>query len=471
MEVGDRSLRSDIELLAAYGIIDGPITTWPISQAQFARLSDNSSMAEQPANVQLAARRVMDALAHGRASSGWHAEAALRTTETPNVVRDFGDSARNQADEAVGISWGGSTVDAAIRIGDQSRFDGSQTSLALDGSYVSALLGDWQVYAGWVEKWYGPGWTSSLTLSNNARPFPKIGIARNGTQPFESPWLHWLGPWHVDTFVGLLDGPRIIHNTALAGLRITLEPVHQLEVGLTRTTEWCGSEMKCDPISAAFHVDNSTNNANSSNDEATFDAKYSRTFGTVVVSPYVQLMNEDTGPIVHSCTSYLGGSSLTGPLGTNGAQWRMTMEYTDTVARLNMFDLGKKSYGCAYNNYQYVDGMRYRDRTLGFSLDSDSRLFSFVDLITDSAGRSYRVAYYRADINDAALASPPGGYAIGAPQNVVSAQPVLINEIEAGIGIPFRGILLDLSVRHEDAQPFPGSGSKTSGELDLSYRF
>ena len=42
----------------------------------------------------------------------------------------------------------------------------------------------------------------------------------------------------------------------------------------------------------------------------------------------------------------------------------------------NIFSFGNVYHGYAYNNYDYPDGMRYRGRTLGFSLDSDSRLAS-----------------------------------------------------------------------------------------------
>jgi hypothetical protein len=471
LEAGDRTLRSDIEILATRGLIDAPMTTWPIPAGQLDRLSDTSLLEQQPTYVQLAAKRVLRRLIGEGQPEGLRPEADLRITSQPNVVHDFGAVARNEFDARAGVIWDEEHISAALKIGDQSHFNGNETKMAFDGSYLSLLYGNCQIYGGWVDQWYGPGWTSSLILSNNARPFPKIGVMRNSAQAFDSPWLSWLGPWQINSFVGLLDGARTITDTAFGSLRITFMPARNFEVGLTRTTEFCGKNQKCNPIVAAFHFNNSNTSANSTNDESAIDLRYSKDFGSLLVSPYAQLMNEDNGPFTHAATSYLAGASLAGPLGQGGAHWRMIVEYSDTVASLNAFDFGKKEYGAAYNNSQYVDGMRYRDRTLGFSLDSDSRLFSLVDLVTDSSGRSYRVTYYRANINDSQLASLSGGQASGTPYNSVSAHPVLINEVEFGLSIPFRLLTFDFAVRRQDAQVFPDPGGKTSADASVSYRF
>jgi hypothetical protein len=400
---------------------------------------------------------------------GLHPEATLRMTNNPDVVRSFEAAARNEVDARAGLIWDAPHISAGLRFGEQSRFNRHEARPAFDGTYLSFLAGNWQLYGGWVDQWYGPGWTSSLILSNNARPFPRIGIMRNNPKPFETPWLSWLGPWQVNTFFGLLDDPRVISHTAYGSLRISFEPLRRLEIGLTRTTQFCGSGQSCNPVTAAFHFNNSNNSTNSTNDEAAFDIKYQGSIGKLLVSPYVQLMNEDTGPFVHAYTSYLAGASLAGPLGQEGAQWRMTAEYADTVPALNAFDLGKKIYYAAYNNGQYVDGMRYRSRALGFSLDSDSRLLSLVDLITDSEGRRYRFAYYRADIN---IAPPQGAMTYGSSaNNPVSATPVVINELEAGLTVPFRTISFDIGVRYQDAQVDPSKHGRFSSEAGVEYRF
>ena len=42
LEVGDLALRSDVEILAARGLIDGPTTTWPLPHTIMLRLSASS---------------------------------------------------------------------------------------------------------------------------------------------------------------------------------------------------------------------------------------------------------------------------------------------------------------------------------------------------------------------------------------------------------------------------------------------
>jgi hypothetical protein len=477
IEVGDRAVRSDLEILAGRGLIDGLVTTWPIPAGQMSRLSDDVLLAREPEYVRLAARRVLAKLIGEGQPRGLVPEVALRGTNHPDTIRDFGALARDKISGGVGLVLDTDRLSAGLRVNSEPRLANSGSRAAFDGSYLSALAGNWQIYGGAVDQWYGPGWTSSLILSNNARPLPKIGIMRNDPHAFETPWLSWIGPWQFNTFLGLLDGPRIDSNTILGGLRITFEPVRGLEVGLTRTSEICGKHHKCDPLSE-FHVTNTISNPSPVNDEAAFDIKYNGAFKLLQISPYLQIMNESTGPIAHSDSSYLAGLTLSGPLGEDGARWRWTAEYGDTIATYNVFSFSSPIYGAAYNDYKYVDGMRYRGRTLGFSLDSDSRLFSAAWLFTSAQGWVYRLTYYRANVGTSQIADPAAAIAQGAHvypsdpylKNVVSAKPVQFDQVEAGISIPIGSFTIELDARGQDAQAYPETGGKMSGEIGLSYR-
>jgi len=472
LEVGDRTLRSDVELLAAHGLIDSLVTTWPIPAGQMSRLNNARMLAHQPAYVQAAAQRVLARLLTDGQPRGWGGEAGMRRTHEPDTIRDFGTQAREDTQAQAGLSYDGNRFAMALRVSNQPSKDrDGHDVVGLDGSYLTALVDNWQVYAGWVDQWYGPGWTSSLTLSNNARPVPKIGLMRNSPHAFESPWLSWIGPWQLNTFFGVLDGPRIDRNTLYLGVRLTVEPLRNLELGASRTSEVCGTHHQCSILKEEFHPYNSSSNPNPVNDQGTIDAKYTLLLGSMTVSPYAQIMNEDNGPFTHAAASYLAGTSVAGPFGQDGAHWRITAEYTDSVATLNWFDFGKKSYGAAYTDYKYFDGMRYRGRSLGFSLDSDSRLFSLAAALTTAGSWTYRLVYYRANINTPTLAAiqqagnPPYLY------NVVSARPAQFDQIEAGLSIPARNWLFDLSLRGQDARVYPEPGGSVSGEIGVGYRF
>jgi hypothetical protein len=471
LDAGDRGLRSDVEILAAHGLVDGLVTTWPIPRGQLLRgLADRERLARQPADVRRSAERVLAALARSD-EPGLRPLADLRLASHADDIRDFGAAARDEVDAAAGAGWNGGSASARLLVGEQSRYNGDRGHLRFDGSFVSARLDNWVVYGGLVDRWFGPGWTSSLILSNNARPFPKVGLMRNDPHAFETPWLSWIGPWQVDFMAGLLDGPRTDRNTGIGSLRLSFAPVHGLEIALARVTEFCGKHHPCQPLNAAFHVTNSPHSQNKTNDEASIELKYTALLGAVAVSPYVQFMNEDTGPFAHADTSYLAGTSLAGAWGGDGARWRLTAEFADSVPTENWLDFGKVVHGAAYNNAGYVDGFRYRDRTLGFSLDSDSRLFSLAGLLTDASGWTWRLVWYRALVSTpqvaAIQAATPGSYI----RNSVSAEPVRFNQGEAGVSIPWRGFSFELDLRAQDRQPYPMGGGRLAAEAGVRYGF
>lgn len=468
IEVGDRTIRNDVEVLQAYGLIEGPLTTWPVPAGELSSLADDPRLAEAPDFVRLSAQRVLARLLGEGQPQGWVKEAHLGLTNGPDLIRDFGDSARQRLNGEAGLIYDSEHISTGIRISSEPDDNERNTRVGFDGSYLDGLIGNWQLYGGWIDKWYGPGWTSSLTLSNNARPVPKVGLMRNSPHAFETKWLSWLGAWQFDTFVGVLDDSRKDRNTILAGVRGSFMPIEHLEVGITRLSMLCGENHPCNPITGELHVQNSQSNPSPVHDQGTVDIKYNIAKGSLQWSPYVQIMNRDNGPFVHAAASYLAGTSVGGPLGEGGGQWRMIAEYADTVATQNWFDFGKKQYGVTYNDYKYTDGNHYHGRTLGFSLDTDSRLFSLTDLFVDSTGRSYRFTYYRADINVA----PPGTTAPdGSPSNKISTQAAKIDQFELGFTQPWRVLQFNISVRAQDAQPYPEAGGKISGELDISYRF
>lgn len=471
-EVGDRSLRSDIEILHARGLIAGPITTWPIPVGYFEALQDEGRLTGQPEFVRMAAQRVLDKLGSGRHTGGLKAAGELRLASEPNLIRDFGDNARDEVDARAGLDYDGERFSANFRVGALTPLGNGDSGarFTLDGTYATALVGNWQLYGGYIDKWYGPGYASSLILSNNARPFPKIGITRNNSTAFETKWLSWLGRYQIDFFVGLLEeDSRDDRNTGVGSLRISIEPIDGLELTVTRVAQFCGGDNACKPFNAAFGINNTDKDRNASNDEGTFEIKYTYDFNVVSFSPYLQIMNEDTGPFTHSYESHMGGLSWAGPWDQNGASWRLVAEYTDSRATLDAFGFGNRVTGLAYNNDQYTDGFRYRGRTMGFSLDSDSTLFTVSGLMMMPNGWTYRAAFHNAHINTAELAA---AQAYGSfLKNTVSAQPVTVNQYEAGVTIPWQSFTFDLGVRYQDEQPFPDVGSQFNVEAGVQFRF
>src|SRR3984885_9371285 len=178
-EVGDVQLRSDIETLAMAGVIDNLTTEWPVPWTRILdRLSVSGALAGQPSWVVEAAERIRHEAAGQMAQDTSSFSADMDATNAPEVVRGFDALGRQDVQTQGTLSWNGDSTFIQLSAGVQShdRFD-SET-LLLDGTYIAKQIGGAVIYAGELTHWWGPGWISALSLSNNAHPIPQIGISR-----------------------------------------------------------------------------------------------------------------------------------------------------------------------------------------------------------------------------------------------------------------------------------------------------
>lgn len=468
-EPGDALLRNDIEILAAAGVIDNVTMQWPLPWSTImARINEDGALKGQPYYVRAAAERVSS---RARRDTHMHRpRAALQfdATNNPAVVRGFSATPIDRVQSRLSYEY--VTTQSAIKISLGTQAEGvDRQQVVLDDSYVATLAGPVIVYAGYKSHWWGPGWVSALSLSNNARPMPQVGFSRSNTSAFTNPWLSWLGPWQFDFFVGLMDGKRIDTNTIFVGTRAAFSPLEHLEIGISRITQLCGKHHKCNPLIDYINPINDDSHVNNGNDQLSFDFKYSDAFDSWAYETYVQLMNEDNNPLDHSGTSKVAGGSIWAPF--DWGVGRVTLEYADSRATANLWGGGRlvgnwSTVGFAYNNWSYPDGMRYRGRTLGFSLDSDSRLVSVLTSLVDNQARSLTLSYHRAMISTPELVARGGIWV-----NTVSSEPVTIDILEARFGIPVNlspfVAQLDLTARVQNDQPRPSRGA--TGAIEVSF--
>lgn len=460
-EVGDSQMRADVELLAGAGVVGDLTTHWPMPWTALTRdIRAFDNLDKQPQIVRGAAARLM-AEARDQTEGGFNGSFTLDITNRPSVVYGFDSLGRGEGQTQLSLGFNSGIWSARLSAGLFSDdFEKHTTKVALDGSYIAAKVGGALVYAGEVSHWWGPGWISALSLSNNARPMPQIGITRLNDTAFQWPVLRWLGPWQAEFFVGLLDGPRLARNTVYDGLRFTINPLPGLQIGVARTDMMCGTGHPCAPLHDYFSFNNDPSRVNNTNDEGLIDIKYSRTLAGVPMEIYGQVMNEDSSPITHSGTSHLAGASIYVPISA-GSPLRLTVEFADSISTTDIFGNGHL-YGFSYTNGLYPDGMHYRGRTIGFSLDTDSRLLSLQGAWTDSGGRFYELSFHHANISDV---NSPGS-------SVVSpVAPASINMGEARVTLPFQAFMLDLAARYQDDQPRPRTGGLASVEAALRLNF
>lgn len=128
---------------------------------------------------------------------------------------------------------------------DQGRF--------LD-TYVAMKLSGWQISYGNQSLWWGPSQGGPLMFSNNAAPLRMFRV--NRVTPFTLPsFLSILGPIRLEAFVGQFSGYEFVltptgllgqygeslnPQPTMHGERISFKPTENLEIGISRTTDYGG---------------------------------------------------------------------------------------------------------------------------------------------------------------------------------------------------------------------------------------
>ncbi|MFZ4690725.1 MAG: capsule assembly Wzi family protein, partial [Polymorphobacter sp.] len=428
-EVGDRQLRQDVDLLHAAGLIEGPVDSWPLPWAQIdAGLNKAHDGRELDPYLKSAVNRLdrLGDLAAQRVAL----DVRISGTNQVSVARDFGTLARGQFDGSGRVEFNSDTVSVALGAGLRSGNgqQGDNTYYHFEPSQVAIRLGNWALYGGYTEQWFGPGHDGALLWSNSARPIPKIGLKRLNPDPVNFPVLRWLGPMQFEIFGGLLDGPRAdFRNILTFGTRLSFAPARGLQIGLNRAQMLCGDGRPCglkQIVNSFIGIGNSDNpttgdpNAffnQAGNQIAGFDISYVQRFGPVSAKFYAEAEAEDFDNVILEQFTRMIGTTVSGPLGKRGASWVATLEYSDTYA-VSLFNGtplegvtgGETRYpGSAYNNSLYTDGFTYRGRPIGYWTDGDSRNLSFSAAVTDTRNRRWYGSVRSVHINVTDLGNPP----------------------------------------------------------------
>jgi len=396
---GDTLLRSDIQLLADSGVLRVPITTWPLSWSNIDAAVDNASIADLDSVVAQALQRIRDRLRVERRTGSAGIEGWLAASSEPRVIRNFENTPREKGEIGARMAWMGQRFAAKIETRTISN-PSDQDSFRLDGSYVGMAVGNWMLSLGYPEQWWGPGWDGSLILSTNARPAPQISINRNLSTPFESRWLRWVGQWSLTSFMSQLDDNRFIEDAMLFGLRVTATPLSGLEIGLSRSAQWCGAGRPCDAEAFSNLLlgrDNVGVNVakgqEPGNQLGGMDLRWASPVGHLPYAVYLQWIGEDSrqgGPQIGSWLRQLG-VEFWGKGPGRGWQHRTHAEVADTMCREGGIGFGGAKPHCAYSHYIYQTGYRYRERPIGHGIDGDRLSYSVGSTLLDSRGNSLSV--------------------------------------------------------------------------------
>jgi hypothetical protein len=449
LQPGDEALRSDIQLLADAAIIRGPVTTWPLSWPDLARdvtAASEAGLDEPTAAALLRVRRLARA-----ASSGGFAGAGIRVSAAhePAELRGFADSPREEGDLALRASW--LSDHAALNLQGSVVVDSDdEKRFRPDGSYLGLNVGNFMISAGYMERWWGPGWEGSLILSTNARPIPSITIERNYTDPFKTKLLSWIGPWRASIALGRAEAAELlVPNARILAARVNFKPKPWLEFGLTRTAQWCGGDRQCDWGTFSNMLLGRDNQADDQpgNQMAGYDMRMRSPWKALPLAFYAQWIGEDEAGGLPS--KFLGQYGLESWFSTGLGGLRVRAEYSDTACN---FSRETPEFNCAYRNSVYPQGYAYRGRVMGHSMDNDSRMFSVNGILTRPSGEVLSVTLRTAELNRD-----------GAGDHAISAVPRDLNNVEFRYSWGLGGGRISLGVGYDDPALSMGSRSRVHG--------
>ena len=240
IEANDPYLRSDLQLLADSGLLLVPLNAFPVRWSlladQFAAL-DPSTLS--PAQLQ-AYRSVQYRLDSERLGRGRTHLTLSGASDADAGLQGFGGKSRTEygitaSHEEVADRWAG-RLSAGYHQAEESddHWHG-------EGSYLAWGGRDVAISAGWLERWWGPGWQQALAWGQEAKPLPGLSAS------YQHPHAGLLGSLWVETLLAKQDNP--LDADKLWATRLVTRPTNWLQLG-TSYKQWFGGSDAADPVLA-----------------------------------------------------------------------------------------------------------------------------------------------------------------------------------------------------------------------------
>jgi len=372
---GDTQLRLDLQVLNDAEVIELPMNYWPVPHAavKYALANAKNHFATNSA-VAAALERVQARLA--QTTRGIRYDTGIRGGE-PGLWRDFDTLAREDGELGAGLDWADGRYAADLEVtAVADPADGQE--IRLDGSHATVQLGNWLLSAHAMDRWWGPGHEGSLILSNNARPMPTFMVERAEARAPGVSWLEWLGPYRMSFGISQMENSREdIDAPLFMAWRFSVMPFRKMEIGLSRTAQFCGREQECSlSVFGNLLVGNDNVGLDVSaedepgNQMAGFDMRWNSPIGNLPYALYGQYIGEDESGYLPEKFLQQVGAEVWHPF-SDGSLAQIYAEWAWTTCTGHS-RFGPR-YGCAYQGGQFsVEGYRYRDRNVGYTSDRDS---------------------------------------------------------------------------------------------------
>ncbi len=383
IDTSDLYLKASIQLLADSGHIITPVTTYPLMWKDIARDLSNIDSYLLTELQQVSFDYVKFKLASAKKNktiirAGISSEGSRFTS--------FGD--KNRYQHSVQMQSSFMTDSLAVKVAPGTAYVAAHTlntqdDKIFDGSYIAGFAGNWVVSFGKQDRWYGPQWDSSFSLTNNAQPIPALSLSRMSAQPVKIPFTNWQVPWTVTSFMGVMDDNRTIENALLWGFRLNFKPFKNLEIGITRLAQWGGNgrshslgtfwDVLLGKTNCGLNgVVCDENSPNPANQQAGWDMRYSFNLFQTPLAFYGNYFAEDGDnnnkfSYVTKAQVQLGLDAQIMPFNIPTTAF---IEYGDSLA-----DCGERDElgDCYYEHGSYTTGMRYKGRTISNLYDNDAK--------------------------------------------------------------------------------------------------
>ena len=257
-----------------------------------------------------------------------------------------------------------------------------------------------------------------------------------------------------------MGNDREVPDALLAGIRLGFEPIKNLEIGLSRTMQLCGQNRPCGfniwtrALIAVGDLDNGAGDQEPGNQLASIDLSYSINLNNKTLKFYIEGTAEDESFLPYQYSRLIGSTIVT-PIGDKGDNLAINIELSDS-GNVKAWFFGERRSGIMYNHSIYRTGHRYDGRTLGHSLDNDSKLASISASITKSQGESYSIILRTANLNWD-----------NTPRNIISNSRQSYNSLELLASKKFRYGLFEIkmNVQSQAITLTQGVLPRYSGEL------
>jgi hypothetical protein len=210
--------------------------------------------------------------------------------------------------------------------------------------------------------------------------------------------------------MGQAEGSRVaVPDSRLFAARFSFKPRPWLELGLSRTAQWCGRGRPCDLDTFADLLIGRDNPGDSQDAEsepgnqmAGYDFRMRSPWQRLPIALYGQFIGEDEAGGLPA--KFIDQAGLEAWGGSAYGSWRGRIEYSDTVCVPATDDPLRACQ--TYRSNAYPQGYVYRERILGHPIDNDGRAWSVGILWAQTSGAGISLIARRLELNRDGMPDP-----------------------------------------------------------------